>query len=106
MIFRNLGEIYHKTPSELMDETPDQLLIMAGRRRDLEKSGRVTISADELRAMIGHPPPEPDAPRSLVQRIRAQKKSEPAGEKVLSKRERRRQHGEAIKAARARGEKI
>lgn len=84
--------------------TYDQLLILCGRKADLKAAGNVVqVSVDELRAM-GKVAPAGNK-RSLVQRMRAEKAKQQEPQ-PLSKRERRRQHGEAIKAARARGEKI
>lgn len=77
-------------------------MILCGRKADLKAAVSVVqVSVDELRAM-GRVSGDR---RSLVQRIRAEKATQQKPP-ALSKRERRRQHGEAIKAARARGEKI
>lgn len=108
MIFRLLCEAYHCLPSQIEELTYDQIMILAMKKSHLEAGrGLGVIDADELRAMGKVPAVADGQPRSLVQRIRAQKakaSTEPTARQ--RKREERRKHGEAIKAARARGEKI
>lgn len=108
MIFRLLCEAYHCLPSQLEELTFDQIMILAMKKSHLEAGrGFGVIDADELRAMGKVPATGPGQPRSLVQRLRAQKKAEQKQPSARDlKRRRRKEHGDAIKAARARGEKI
>ena len=91
--------------------TFDQIYVLTAPKSEIAKlGGLATMSVQEAKeAGVKKSPPANAQGASLVQRIRARKAIEREAAKVQqhkSKRQRIREQGEAIKAARARGEKI
>lgn len=105
LLFREICEAYQCLPTDLEELTYDQLYILAVRKA-LLKSANHLITVDELRATGKIPIPRPGEPQSLVQRIRARKTKDSQPSERQLKRQRRREYEAALKAARARGDKI
>ena len=80
---------------------------MCARKADLAAGhGVVAMDIFQARSLGAVPKSDMSQPQSLVQRIRARKKADRESQQKQSKRQRRREFDENLKAARARGEKV
>ena len=108
LLVRTICEAYNTTPSQLENETQDQLYIMVARKADLARLGGVSrVSVEEARELgVVKAKAVPGGPQSLVQRIRAATKERKEKEKTMGKRQRRREFDKQLAERRARGEQI
>ncbi len=87
----------------LDDLTQDQLFIMHARKSDLRMGSMHKMNIFEARQSGVVERPIAGQPQSLVQRIRAKNKAAKESAAKASKRQRRREFDEQLKAGRAQG---
>lgn len=76
---------------------------MTATERELATFGVAEFSVEQLQSIGAVEKPPAEGPQSLVQRIKAKKRAEAAKQATMSKRERRRQYDENLKAMRQQG---